>query len=76
MPRLLKAMSATARLGLEFVIRPDYEFLVLANDSMSANQSSKGDIRRALDTAVRDSAFPQSEGQHGRPPRPGLRLKQ
>ncbi len=40
---------------------------ILANGSMSSNQSGEGDIRRALieadlvDTALRDSAFPQSE---------------
>ncbi|MCB1234691.1 MAG: N-6 DNA methylase [Verrucomicrobiae bacterium] len=40
---------------------------VLANGSMSSNQSGEGDIRRALieadlgDTALRDSAFSQSE---------------
>ncbi|WP_395718835.1 N-6 DNA methylase [Prosthecobacter sp.] len=40
---------------------------VLANGSMSSNQSGEGDIRRALieadlvDTALRDSAFTQSE---------------
>ena len=40
---------------------------VLANGSMSSNQSGEGDIRRALieadlvDTALRDSAFPQRE---------------
>jgi type I restriction-modification system DNA methylase subunit len=52
MPRPPKAKSAVedyaVHLGVEFGFGPESAVFVLANGSMSSNQSGEGDIRRAL----------------------------